>query len=70
VEVHADGDALVFAGNGWMRTARLAGGTITIEQTTPLPADSLATQTNGNLRLRVGRETPFRVTYEIDQTAP
>jgi len=69
VEVHADGDALEFAGNGWVRTARLAGGTITIEQSTPLPPDSPAPQTSGSLQLKVARESPFRVTYEIGQTA-
>jgi hypothetical protein len=61
--VHIEGDALVFAGPGWQRTARLAGGTLTIEQTTPLPADGLTPFKQNGSELSVAHPSANRAVY-------
>jgi hypothetical protein len=70
VEVHAKGDALEFVGNGGTRTVRLTDATLSIEQNSPLPMDAFSPELVGNLRLTIVRPSPFRVTYEIQQTVP
>jgi hypothetical protein len=55
VDVHENGDTLEFNGRGWKRTARLAEGALTIEQTTPLPPDRLSPERRGNVGLSMER---------------
>jgi len=63
--VRASGDALEFEGNGWKRTARLAGGVLTIEQTTPLPADALKADKQDGVTFTVERESATRARYAV-----
>jgi len=65
VEVHANGDRLEFTGKGWKRTVRLAEGTLTIEQTTPLPADGLTPDRRGNVSLTIARPSATRAVYTL-----
>jgi hypothetical protein len=66
VEVRAAGDALEFTGKGWKRTARLSETTLTIEQSSPLPADRLNPEKRGGATLTIARPSPTRVTYTLD----
>jgi hypothetical protein len=66
VEVHAAGDTIEFAGKGWKRTVRLAENTLTIEQTTPLPADGLASDRRGNTSLTIAHPSPARSVYTLN----
>jgi len=65
VEVHAVGDALEFVGRGWKRTVRLTETTLSIEQTTPLPADKLTADRRDNVEFKIERNTPERATYSL-----
>ena len=65
VEVHAAGDSLEFAGKGWKRTVRLTGATLSIEQTTPLPADGLTAERRGNIDFQIERPSPGRAVYTL-----
>jgi len=67
VEVHARGDSLEFVGSGWTRTVRLTDSSLSIQQTSPLPADSLTPQTSGNLTFTIERSSPMHVVYGIQQ---
>ncbi|HEV3333500.1 MAG TPA: beta-galactosidase [Bryobacteraceae bacterium] len=69
VEVHPNGDSLEFAGSGWTRTVRLTDASLTIQQTTSLPPDSLMPQTSGNLSFAIKRSSPGSAVYEIQQKA-
>jgi hypothetical protein len=66
VSVRIDGDALVFAGPGWQRTARLTGGTLTIEQTTPLPADGLEPARQNGIGFSIERPSANRAIYTLE----
>jgi hypothetical protein len=66
VEVHAAGDALEFAGKGWTRTVRLAGGALTVEQSTPLPFDHLTPEKRGNVTFSIERNSPTSVVYKLN----
>jgi Glycosyl hydrolases family 35 len=66
VGVRVDGDALVFTGQGWQRTARLAGGTLTIEQTTPLPDDGLAPAKQNGTGFSIERPDGTRAIYKLE----
>jgi len=66
VGVRIEGDALVFAGAGWQRTARLAGGTLTIEQSTGLPADGLAPAQQNGAKFSVERPSQDRAVYTLE----
>jgi hypothetical protein len=57
---------VVFSGPGWQRTARLAGGTLTIEQTTPLPADGLAPNRLNGVEFSIERPTANRAIYKLE----
>jgi hypothetical protein len=70
VEVHARGDSLEFVGSGWTRSVQLTGASLTIQQTSPLPADSLAPQTNGNLNFTIERSSATHVVYGVQQKVP
>jgi hypothetical protein len=68
VEVHAGKGTLEFSGKGWTRTISLSNDTLTIDQTTPFPADSLhqAHPTGaGNIALSIERQAPGRVVYRL-----
>jgi len=65
VEVHPNGDTLEFAGKGWKRTVRLAENTLTIDQTTPLPADGLSSERRGNVSLMIAHPAPARAVYTL-----
>jgi hypothetical protein len=61
-----DGDALVFEGQGWRRTVRLAAGTLTVEQTTPLPSDGLAPLRQNGVQFSLEHPTPSRAIYKVE----
>ncbi|MBZ5620587.1 MAG: beta-galactosidase [Acidobacteriia bacterium] len=65
VDVRADGDSLEFSAKGWKRTVRLLEGVVTIEQTSPLPADGLTTDRRGNTTLTIERPSPSRAVYTL-----
>ena len=65
VEVVAAGDSLVFSGRALKRTVRLVDGALTVEQTTPLPADQLTPEKRGGTSLSVERTSASRVTYTL-----
>ncbi|MBZ5578443.1 MAG: beta-galactosidase [Acidobacteriia bacterium] len=67
--IHAAGDALILEGNGWVRTVRLSGATLTLERTSELPRDALAPQTIGNVSLAIERPSPTRTVYTLQQAA-
>jgi len=66
VEVRAADDALEFTGKGWKRAARLSETTLTIEQSSPLPADRLSSEKRGGATLTVARPSPTRATYSLN----
>jgi hypothetical protein len=65
VEVHAVGDSLEFTGKGWKRTVRLDDTTLSIEQTTSLPADGLTGDRRGNIDFKIEHPTPGRTIYTL-----
>ena len=65
-EVSAADDALEFTGKGWKRTARLSETTLTIEQSSPLPADRLSSEKRGGATLTIVRPSVTRVTYTLN----
>jgi len=65
VEVKPAGDALEFSDRGWTRTVRLAGGVLTVEQTTPLPQDQLVPEKRGAATLAIERPSPFVASYTL-----
>jgi hypothetical protein len=67
VEVRAHGDSLEFLGSGWTRTVQLSDASLTIQQTSPLPPDSLVPQTSGNVGFTIERTSPTHVVFGIGQ---
>jgi hypothetical protein len=69
VQITSDG-ALEFRTGGWHRLVRLsdAGAGLTVEQTSPLPPETLQNQKVGDVTLRVSRESPTRAVYTIERT--
>lgn len=65
-EVRPNGDALEFTGKGWKRTVTLSGAALTIEQSTPLPPETLTGEKRGNLTLTVERTAPGRAVYGLN----
>lgn len=65
VEVHANGDSLEFIGKGWRRTIRLTDTTLSIEQSTPLPADKLTPDRRGNIDFDIAHPSANRATYTL-----
>ncbi|MCX6628837.1 MAG: beta-galactosidase [Candidatus Solibacter sp.] len=65
VEVRHNGDALEFTGKGWKRTVMLRGAALTVEQSTPLPPETLATEKRGNLTLTVEHPAATRAVYGL-----
>lgn len=70
VQITPDG-VLEFQAHGWRRTVRLAasGAVMTIEQTIPLPAETLQTGKTGNIMFRVTRDSPARAVYSMERLA-
>ena len=66
VAVHAEGDALVFAGKGWQRTVRLAETTLTVEQSAPLAPDRLTPERRGSVSFTIDRKSPAAVAYRLN----
>jgi hypothetical protein len=66
VEVRAADDALEFTGKGWKRTARLSETALTIEQSSPLPANAPIPEQRGGARLTIARPSPTRATYTLN----
>jgi hypothetical protein len=65
VEVHAMGNSLEFSGKGWKRTVRLNEATLSIEQTTPLPADPPTPGRRDNIELQIEHVSPQRAIYTL-----
>jgi len=67
VEVHAANGALEFTGKDWRRTVRLAGADakVTVEQTTPLPSETLETGKHDEITFHVSRESANRAVYTL-----
>jgi hypothetical protein len=67
VEVHVGDGALEFTGKDWKRTVRLAGSDaiITVEQNTPLPAETLQTGKHNEISFQVARESATRAVYTL-----
>jgi hypothetical protein len=67
VEVRAGNGTLEFRGQGWQRTVRLAAAdaTLTVEQDTPLPAETLTAGKHGEINLEVRRESASRAVYSL-----
>jgi Glycosyl hydrolases family 35 len=70
VDVRNHGDSLEFVGNGSARTVHLNDSSLTIDQSTPLPAESINPQTIGNLKFTIERSSPNQVVYAVRQTSP
>jgi len=70
VQINADG-ALEFRGNGWRRLVHLAPGaaSLEVEQSTPLPPETLRTGKKNDIVLRVTRESPAKAVYSLDRPA-
>lgn len=68
VQIVSDG-ALEFRAHDWRRTVRLSssGASLTIEQTTPLPSETLQTTKTGNIIFHVTRESATRAVYSIER---
>jgi hypothetical protein len=66
VEVRQTGDALEFTGKGWKRTVTLRGSELTVEQSTPLPPETLISEKRGNLTLTVDHSVPTRAVYGLN----
>lgn len=65
IAVQALEDGLEFIGAGWRRTAHLAGGTLTIEQDSPLPAAAVEPAKISNTALTVERSSASRAVYAL-----
>jgi len=66
VEVRDIGGALEFTGKGWKRTVSLSGTSLTIEQTTPLPAGMPPDEKRGNLTLTGEHPVATRAVYHLN----
>jgi hypothetical protein len=67
VEVRAADGELEFTGKDWKRTVRLAGADarLTIEQTTPLPPETLESGKHNDIAFQVQRESSTRAVYTL-----
>jgi hypothetical protein len=66
VEVRELGDALEFSTKAWKRTVRLTDNTLTVEQSTPLPADNLVPEKRGSATLTIERRSPTTAVYRFN----
>ncbi|MFN7997904.1 MAG: beta-galactosidase [Bryobacteraceae bacterium] len=69
VAVHAGDGTLEFLGKDWKRTVRLPGNeaALTIEQTTPLPEETLQSGKRNEITFKVAREAGARATYTMSK---
>ncbi len=67
VEVHAGDGTLEFTGRDWKRTVRLSGTEpkLTVEQTTPLPAETLESGKHNEIAFQVARESAIHASYTL-----
>ncbi|HXB68931.1 MAG TPA: beta-galactosidase [Candidatus Acidoferrales bacterium] len=70
VEVQTHGNSLEFQGKDsqgkdWKRTVSLSDTTLTVDQTTPLPAAAPAPEKRGNTSLSVTHPSPTRAVYTL-----
>jgi hypothetical protein len=67
VEVRADDGALEFTGKDWKRTVRLAGAEarLAVEQSTPLPAETLESGRHNEIAFQVQRDSATRAVYTL-----
>jgi len=67
VEVEAGDGALEFKGKDWKRTVRLAGADarLTLEQNTPLPAETLESGRHNEIAFQAARESATRAVYTL-----
>ena len=67
VDMHAGDGAIEFTGKDWKRTVRMAGADakLTVEQTTPLPAETLETGKHNEITFQVARESATRAVYTL-----
>jgi hypothetical protein len=67
VEVRAEGNTLIFTGQGWRRTVRLDAATLDIDQTGPLVPDGLNPEKRSNVSFSISRPSPTHSTYALQQ---
>ena len=69
VEVHAGDGTLEFTGRDWKRTVRLSGteAKLTVEQTTPLPAETLESGKHNEIAFQVTRESATHAGYTLSK---
>ena len=66
VEIHALGDnGIEVSGQGWKRMIRLTDGTLSVEQSSVLPADGLTPLTLGNISLSMRRTSDNQAVYTL-----
>jgi len=67
VELRAGEGAVEFSGKDWKRTVRLApsDAKLTVEQSTPLPGETLETGKHNEISLQVSRESATRASYAL-----
>ncbi|HTT65203.1 MAG TPA: beta-galactosidase [Bryobacteraceae bacterium] len=67
VDVHAGDGLLEFTGADWKRTVSLAGSEarLTVEQTIPLPAETLESGRHNEINFRVARESATHAVYTL-----
>ncbi len=70
VRKNSDG-SLEFQGKNWRRVVRLAaaGATLEVEQTTPLPPETLRTEKKNDILFRATREAAGRAVYSLERPA-
>lgn len=68
VQITSDG-ALEFRTRGWRRIVRLSGSGagLTVEQTSPLPPETLQNRRIGDVTFRVSRESPAHAVYTMER---
>ncbi|HXS95350.1 MAG TPA: beta-galactosidase [Candidatus Limnocylindrales bacterium] len=70
VEIRASGDALEVTGKGWRRTIHLEGATLTIDQSTTLPADLLQPLTQSSVSFLIAHPSATKAVYTLRPGAP
>jgi hypothetical protein len=62
-----EGGSLEFTTQGGKRTVSLVGSAVTVEQTSPIPAEILPPGKKGNITLGVERPSPTKMVVRLDQ---
>jgi hypothetical protein len=66
VGVRATDGGLEFIGNGWKRIITLTGGVVSVEQSTPLPAETLQPEKRGSTTLSINHSSPTHAAYTLN----